>query len=423
MIDISLLRDNPELFKDDLRKRKEPQNIVDDVLKLDKEWRNLLTDRDNLKAERNKVNLDIAKLKQAKKPATTEIKAMQAIASKIKKADEKTEKKLAERDELLCTLPNLMHDSVPPGEDDKDNVIIKTVGKKPAIKKPLDHIDLGLKHDLFDTERAAKTSGARFYFLKNEGAELEMALAQYAMKVMIKEGFTPMIPPVLVREEVMYGVGMLPKSRNEIFKIENEDLYLALTAEHSLGGYLMNETFEKTELPIRLAGLSSCFRTEAGSHGRDTKGIFRVHQFQKVEMFSFTEPEKSWDEHEKLLAVAEKLVKDLEIPYRVVNICTGDLGNVASKKYDIEAWLPGQGKYREIISCSNCTDYQARRLNIKYRPQAGERGIPLHTLNSTALALGRTIVAILENHQQADGTIKVPKVLHPYMSTKVIGKK
>jgi len=411
MIDISLLRDNPELFKDDLRKRKEPQNIVDDVLKLDKEWRNLLTDRDNLKAERNKVNLEIAKLKQAKKPAEKEIKAMQAIASKIKKADEKTEKKLAERDELLCTLPNLMHDSVLPGEDDKDNVVIRTVGKKPAIKNPLDHIDLGLKHDLFDTERASKTSGARFYFLKNEGAELEMALAQYAMKVMIKEGFTPMIPPVLVREEVMYGVGMLPKSRNEIFKIENEDLYLVLTAEHSIGGYLMNETFEKTELP------------EAGSHGRDTKGIFRVHQFQKVEMFSFTEPEKSWEEHEKLLAIAEKLVKDLEIPYRLVNICTGDLGNIASKKYDIEAWLPGQGKYREIISCSNCTDYQARRLNIKYRPQAGERGIPLHTLNSTALALGRTIVAILENHQQADGTIKVPKVLHPYMSTKVIGKK
>nr|HIK01358.1 serine--tRNA ligase [Candidatus Undinarchaeales archaeon ERR594346 U_76725] len=246
MIDISLLRDNPELFKDDLRKRKEPQNIIDDVLKLDKEWRNLLTDRDNLKAERNTVNLEIAKLKQAKKPAEKEIKAMQAIASKIKKADEKTEKKLTERDELLYTLPNLMHDSVPPGEDDKDNVVIKTIGKKTTIKKPLDHIDLGLKHNLFDTERAAKTSGARFYFLKNEGAELEMALAQYAMKTLIEEGFTPMIPPVLVREEVMYGVGMLPKSRNEIFKIENEDLYLVLTAEHAIGGYLMNESFEKT---------------------------------------------------------------------------------------------------------------------------------------------------------------------------------
>ncbi len=422
MIDINLLRTNPEIAKDSQRKRGIDISIIDKVLEADKKWRTLKGELDNLKAERNKLGEEIGKLKKAGKNPIEQLNRVSILSGKVKKSEEDLAELEKNRDTLLIDIPNILHESVPQGKDDTGNVEIKKIGKIPKFAFPVkDHIDIGAKLDLFDTDRAAKTSGARFYFLKNEAVLLELALAQYAMDYLVnKKDFTPVIVPDLVKERVMYGVGMLPHSKQEIYKIENEDLYLVLTAEHAIGGLHMDETFKEDELPKRYAGFSSCFRTEAGAHGRDTKGIFRVHQFEKVEMFIFCKPEDSWKEHELLLECAEHLVQGLELPYRIVNICTGDIGSVAAKKYDIEAWLPGQNAYREIISCSNCTDFQARRLNTRVlRP--GMKTDVVHTLNSTALALGRTIVAILENNQNKDGSINVPKVLQKYCGLKKIG--
>lgn len=423
MIDINLLRTSPELVKDSQRKRGFDASIVDRVLHEDKKWRELKGALDNLRSEKNKTGEEIGKLKKAGKNPADILKKMSTLAEKIKEREAELASLEAKRDELLLEIPNILHETVPRGKDDSENAPIRTVGKPKKFSfTPKDHIDIGNALDLFDIERAAKTSGARFYFLKNEAALLELALVQYAMDFLVKKGFTPIIVPDLVNEKVMYGVGMLPHSKSEIFKIENHDLYLILTSEHAIGGLHMNETFNENELPKRYAGFSSCFRTEAGAHGRDTKGIFRVHQFEKIEMFVFCKPEDSWQEHEKLIANAEALVKGLELPYRVVNICTGDIGTVAAKKYDVEAWFPGQNKYREIISCSNCTDFQARRLNTRVlRP--GMKTDIIHTLNSTALALGRTIVAILENYQNKDGSVDVPKALQKYTGFKKISAK
>jgi len=423
MIDIKLLRENIEIVKDSQRKRGEDLKILDNVLHLDKQWREIAKKGDDLKQKRNQVSLEINEAKKKGETASKQIKEMQKVAGYIKDLDEKIETKRQERDGLLCTIPNILHESVPKGKDDTENKKLREWGKKPKFTfEPKDHIDLGMDLNLFDIERAAKTSGARFYFLKNEAVILEMALARYAIDFLQKQGYSATMPPHLVREQVMYGVGMLPMSKDEIFKVENEDLYMILTSEHALAGLHMNEVLEEHQLPMKYAGFSPCYRTEAGSHGRDTKGIFRVHQFNKVEMFSFTKPEDSWAEHEQMLKDAEKLVQGLELPYEVKNICTGDIGVVAAKKYDIEVWLPGQNAYRELISASNCTDYQARRLNAKFRRGPNDKPIPMHTLNSTALALGRTIVAILENHQQKDGSIKIPKALQPYTGFKKIEK-
>lgn len=421
MISIKLLRENPEIVKDSQHKRGFETKIVDEVLAKDKEWRSLLQENEKLKAQRNKTNDEIILLKKAKKNAEPKINECRKISEHIKKNDLAVEMLQKERDELLLKIPNILHDSVPQGKDNTESVEIRKFGKTPKFDfKPKDHIDLGLALGLIDIERAAKTSGARFYFLKNEAVQLEFALIQYVLETLAKEGFTPIIPPVLVKGDVMFGVGMLPHSKDEIYKIENSDLYLILTAEHAICGYYMNEILEKKSLPKKFLGFSSCFRTEAGSHGKDTKGIFRVHQFDKLEMFVFCTPETSWEEHEKLITNAEKLVKGLELPYRVMNICTGDIGNVAAKKYDVEVWFPGQDKYREIISCSNCTDFQARRLNIRYAEKAGMKPEFLHTLNSTALAIGRTLVAILENYQKKDGSVEIPKVLQKYTGFKKI---
>lgn len=417
MIDIKLLRENPEIMKDSQRKRGVGTELIGRVLDYDKKWRELLQTAEKLRHDKNVASEEIAKLKKAKKDASAKIAEMHSLMGKLKKTEEDTQKIQDMRDDVLCRIPNILHESVPPGKDETENKELRKWGEPPKLDfKPKDHIDLCAVLDLYDIERAAKTSGARFYFLKNEAALLEMAIAQYAMHHLVKNGFTPIIPPNLVRDRVMYGVGMLPMSRDEIYKIEDENLYLILTSEHAVGGLYMDEVLDKTELPKRYAAFSPCYRTEAGSHGRDTKGIFRVHQFNKVEMFTFSTPEKSWEEHELLLKTAEELVQGLKIPYRVMNICTGDIGNIAAKKYDIEVWLPGQNAYRELISCSNCTDYQARRLNARYRIGTGDKPLPLHTLNSTALAIGRTIVAVLENYQQKDGSVKIPKVLQPHMN-------
>ncbi len=424
MIDIKLIRETPEAVKEDLSKREMGTSIVDEVKSLDERWRESLQEMQKLKHERNNITADIAQLKKEGKDASAKIKAASELPGKIGKLEQEAEKLKAKLDKLMLEIPNILHESVPKGETDEDNAVLREEGKKPDFKfKARDHIELGEICDLIDIERAAKVSGARFYYLKNEAVLLEFAVVQYVLDILKKRGFILHVTPALIREEVMEGAGFLPAGKDDIYKVEGEKLYLVGTSEQALAGLHMGEIILKSKLPLHYSGFSSCFRTEAGSHGRDTKGIFRVHQFDKVEMFLFTKPEESWDEHEFLLETAEEIYKGLEIPYRVVNVCTGEMGVVAAKKYDIEAWFPGQGRYREVVSCSNCTDYQARRLGIRCRENPGDPTEFVHTLNSTAAAISRTIVAILENYQNEDGSVNIPKALRPYISVEKITPK
>jgi seryl-tRNA synthetase len=300
---------------------------------------------------------------------------------------------------------------------------VRSWGKQPKFDFEIkNHIELGVDLDIIDIEAASKVSGARFYYLKNEAVLLEFALVNFVFDYLKKEGFTLIVPPVLIRRKVMEGAGFLPVGEGDIYKIENEDLYLVGTSEQSLAGLHMDSIINAEELPLYYAAFSPCFRTEAGSHGKDTKGIFRVHQFDKIEMFKFTEPEESWKEFERLIATAERIYQKLGLHYRVVNVCTAEMGTIAAKKYDIEVWLPAQQGYREVVSCSNCTDYQSRRLNIRCRVQT-EKPRFVHTLNSTACAISRTIVSIMENYQQPDGSILIPNVLKPWLDFNLIKRK
>jgi len=416
MIDIKILRESPEVVKKDLKRRGMDVSLAERAISLDKGWRETLQEVEKLKAERNKVTAEIAALKKAGKDTSTKIKAMQEIPTRIKELETRADSLKKDVDGIMLVLPNILHASVPDGTGEEGNTVLKKYGEPKKFKfKARDHIEIGEICDLFDIDRAARVSGARFYYLKNEAVQLEFAIVQYVLNHLVKKGFQLFVTPALIREEVMEGAGFLPAGRDDIYKVEGEKLYLVGTSEQALAGLHMDEILDKKDLPRRYCGFSSCFRTEAGAHGRDTKGIFRVHQFDKVEMFIFCKPEESWREHEFLLRTAEEIYQGLEIPYRVVNICTGEMGVVAAKKYDIEAWLPGQGAYREIVSCSNCTDYQARRLKIRCRQNPGDPTEVAHTLNSTASAVGRTIVAILENYQNEDGSITIPKALKPYI--------
>jgi seryl-tRNA synthetase len=319
-------------------------------------------------------------------------------------------------DQILLNLPNLVHESVPIGKDENDNVEVKKWGTIPSFHfKPLDHIDLGLKHDLIDVEKAGQVAGARFYYLRDELVRLNIALLHYGLDFIAGKGFQLFQPPYLLHRNVVAGAVALSDFEDVIYKVEGEDLYLLATAEHALLAFHMDEIVDGAKLPLHYAAVSPCFRKEAGAHGRDTKGIFRVHQFEKVEQFIYSRPEDSWNLHEELLRNLEEFWQTLKLPYRIVNVCTGDLGTVAAKKYDLEAWLPGQGKYREMASCSNCTSYQAVRSRIRYREKPSEPTKYLHTLNSTLVATERAIVAILENYQKPDGTIQIPEVLRKYM--------
>jgi seryl-tRNA synthetase len=314
-------------------------------------------------------------------------------------------------------LPNLLHESVPFGKDENDNVEIRTWGEPRKLPfTPKGHTELGTSLGIIDIERAGKISGARFFYLKKEGMLLDLALRCFALEELVRKGFTVIEPPFLMNREAYEGVVALSDFEDVLYKVEGENLYLIATSEHPMAAMYMNETFLAADLPLRMAGISTNFRKEAGAHGKDTKGIFRTHQFNKIEQFVFCKPEDSWKIHEELLRNAEDLVQKLGLPYRVVNVCTGDIGTVAAKKYDIEAWMSTQNAYREIVSCSNCTDYQARRLNVKYREGEGEapKGF-VHTLNSTAIATGRMMVAILEDYQCEDGSVIVPEALRKYM--------
>jgi seryl-tRNA synthetase len=419
MLDIKLIRENPELVRENLKKRGDPEflRMLDELIECDKLWRQHLTRLNNLRRERNRITTEIATLKKKGADAT-------AMVSKAKEID----KEIANLEQLvgeyenkvryyLMRLPNLLHDSVPVGKDEHDNATVRTWGEIPRFNFLVkDHIELGLSLDIMDIERAGKIAGARFFFLKREGVLLDIALLNFALEEMVKRGYTPIEPPFLMRRKPYEGVTALSDFEDSLYKVEDEDLYLIATSEHPMAAMFMDEVLKAEELPIKFVGISPNFRKEAGAHGKDTRGIFRTHQFNKVEQFIFCKPEDSWKFHEELIRNAEELVQKLGLPYRVVNVCTGDIGTVAAKKYDVEVWMPAQNTYREIISCSNCTDYQARRLNIRYREKEGEppKGF-VHTLNSTALATGRTIVAILENYQQEDGSVIIPEVLRRYM--------
>jgi seryl-tRNA synthetase len=419
MLDIRLIRENPEFVKNNLMKRGNPENskMLDELITIDGEWRLNLTKLNELRHKRKLITAEIAALKKAGKDASGKVEKAKTIDSEITSIHAEVARAEEKMHDYLMRLPNLLHETVPVGRDENENVQMRTWGTIPKFSFPVkNHIDLGLNLDIIDVERAGKVTGSRFFYLKREGVLLDMALMSFAMEEITKKGYVPVEPPYLMRREPYEGVTALSDFEDVLYKIENEDLYLIATSEHPMAAMFMNEVLKEEDLPLKLAGISACFRKEAGAHGKDTRGIFRTHQFNKIEQFVFCKPEDSWKLHEELIQNAEELIQKLGLPYRVVNVCTGDIGTVAAKKYDIEAWMPAQNAYREIISCSNCTDYQARRLGIRYREKEGAppKGF-LHTLNSTAIATGRTIVALLENFQQEDGSIVVPKVLRRYM--------
>jgi seryl-tRNA synthetase len=423
MLDIKFIRENQDL----IRKMLEMRNIsvpFDDLIKYDKERREIITIAQKLKHKKNLVSLKIAELKRENKDAQKEIEEMKKISDEISMIDAKIKDLERKIHDIMMIIPNIPDKTVPPGKDENDNVEVRRWGELPSFDfQPKDHIDLGLNLGLIDIERAAKVAGARFYYLKGDLVLLNLALIRFGLEFMKKKGFTVIQTPYMLRREVVAGCVALSDFEDAIYKIEEEDLYLLATSEHAIAGLHKDEILDGKQLPLKYAGISPCYRKEAGAHGRDTKGIFRVHQFEKVEQFVFSRPEDSWKEHELLIKNAEEIFQLLKIPYRVMNVCIGDLGTVAAKKYDLEAWLPGQGKYREMVSCSNCLDYQARRLNIRYRDKPSEKPKFVHTLNSTAIATERALIAIMENYQEKDGSIRIPEVLKPYMNgLEVIGR-
>jgi seryl-tRNA synthetase len=416
MIDIKIIRDNPGFIKDMLTKR--GLNLpIDELLEWDKERRSLMVEVQNLRHRKNIIALEVANMKKEGKDPITLMQEMKIITDEIARLEDRIAELENKINYVMMRIPNIPHESVPPGTSEEDNVEVRRWGKIPEFDFEVkDHDEIAIGLGLLEIERASKASGARFYYLKNELVKLNIALIRFALDLLTKKGFEIYQTPYMLRRWVIEGVTSLQDFEDMIYKIEGEDLYLIATSEHSLAALHANEVLDGRRLPLRYAGVSPCFRKEAGAHGKDTKGIFRVHQFEKVEQFVFCKPEQSWEEHEFLLSNAEEIYQKLGLPYRVVNICLGELGVVAAKKYDIEVWMPAQRRYREIVSCSNCTDYQARRLNIRYREMPHEeRTKYVHTLNSTAIATERTIAAILENYQQKDGSVIIPEVLRPYM--------
>ena len=422
MLDIKLIRENPQLLKDNLAKRGNPDclQMLDELIINDKEWRLNLTKLNELRHQRKQVTIEIAKLKKAGKEADAEVLKAQDIDQTVTGMEKTVTLQEQKTHDYLMQLPNLLDETVPLGKDSNDNVEVKKWGTIPTYDFPIkNHIDLTLALDQIDMERAGKVSGSRFFYLKNQVAQLDMALMSFAIEELSNKGYSAIIPPYLMTRKAYEGVTAMGDFAEVLYKVENEDLYLIATSEHPMAAMYMNEVLLEQDMPVKLAGMSTCFRKEAGAHGKDTRGIFRTHQFNKIEQFIFCKPEDSAKLHEELLLNAEEILQKLELPYHIVNVCTGDIGTVAAKKYDIEAWMPAQNGYREVVSCSNCTDYQGRRLGIRYREKEGAapKGF-VHTLNSTAIATGRTIVALIENNQQTDGTINIPTVLRKYMGNR-----
>jgi seryl-tRNA synthetase len=391
---------------------------LDALLRLDEEGRRLRTQVEATRAERTRLSKAIGAARRQGAPSEDAEAAARDLSRRLHEEEHRLREVERRRDDLLLEIPNLPEEDAPPGGED-DAVEIRRVGVPPAFTgAPRDHVEIGVLVGGLDLERAARTSGARFVYLTGPFVRLQLALVAFAVDLLEAEGFTPVVPPVLVREEAMWGTGFFPTDRQAIYRTADDDLYLVGTSEVPLAALHTGELLDPDDLPRRYAGVSSCFRREAGAAGKDTRGMFRVHQFDKVEMFSFVAPEDSPAEHRRLLALQERILQALEIPYRVVDIAVGDLGASAARKFDIEAWLPGQGRYREVTSCSNCTDYQARRLRTRVRADRGSRIV--HTLNGTAVAIGRTIIALVENHQREDGSVAIPRALHPFGAPEVI---
>jgi seryl-tRNA synthetase len=413
MLDIRLIRENPDSIKEQLKKKGDYSEAIDQSLVLDEQRRNFQLEYDNLRQQQNAASKKIPSLAGTEKEQV--LGEMKEVAAGLKLVEEKLREAEEQFNQVFWTIPNVCHESVPKGADDDDNVEIEQVGEIPEFDfEPKEHWELAESLGILDMERAAKVSGSRFYFLRDELAILQMALMNWAFLEIQKKGFSPTIPPFLVREMALFGTGFFPADKNEIYSVNpgEDDLFLIGTSEVPLTAYYADEILEAESLPARFAGYSPCFRREAGSYGKDMKGILRVHQFEKIEMVVVCAPEDSWQIHEELREVEKELLSALKIPFRVVNICGGDLGGSAAKKYDLEAWLPGQGKFREMTSTSNCTDYQARRLKIRVRQKNGEI-VTAHTLNGTAVS-SRPLIAIMENFQKADGSIDIPEVLWPF---------
>jgi seryl-tRNA synthetase len=408
VLDLKLIREDPDGVHEALARRGgESAGGLDRVLELDTSRRELLPQLEGLRAEQNEANGRIRSAADAAE-REREIEAMRAVAARAKELEQQLAGVEAELQAALAPLPNLPDPSAAPGPEDE---LLREVGTpRPLDFVPRDHLELA--GERIDMDRGARLSGSRFAYLKGDLVMLELALVRWVLETLREKGFEPVIPPVLVRERALYGTGFLPDTEQQIYSLPEDELFLVGTSEVALASLHDGEILDSERLPLRYAGFSPCFRREAGAAGKDTRGIFRVHQFDKVEMFSFVEPEKSTAEHERILAIEEEILSQLELPYRVVNIAVSDLGNSAAKKYDCEAWLPSQGRYRELTSCSNTTDYQARRLNIRMR--AEKRTQTLHTLNGTAVAVGRTIVALLENGQRADGSVELPECLRSF---------
>ncbi len=415
MIDPRILRSEPEVLAASLQRRGIELD-VESLVALDERRRAERVEAEGLRAEQKNAGKAISQAQGEEKQAA--IARAGELSDAYKAALAKADASDAEFNEIWVSLPNLVDESAADGTEEEDAEELRRWGEPPEGEF-LDHVELGEKHGFLDMERAAKVSGSRFGFIFGPLVRLEFALVNYAMDKLEAHGFTPVVPPVLVRDHALYGTGFFPGDRDQVYSLADDDLYLVGTSEVSLAAMHADEILDKDDLPMRYAGFSTCFRRESGTYGKDTRGIFRVHQFDKVEMFSFVHPDTARDEHDFLLEREEELVQGLDIPYRVMNIAAGDLGSSAAKKYDIEAWLPGQGRYREITSTSNTTDFQSRRLKIRFRDDAGNR--LAYTLNGTAIAMGRWLIALVENHQQPDGTIVIPEALRPYVGFETIG--
>ena len=421
MLDLKLIRSEPERVKAALARRGAGDQ-VDELLELDVERRRLLPYIESAQASRKSLSKQFGVAKQRGEDTADLTVKVEDLKEKIESGKAELEEVEAKLDALAISLPNLPDPEAPDGMTEEDAVVVREVGTPTEFDfEPRDHLEIGTELGLIDMEAGARLSGSRFAYLKGDLVMLEMALVRFAIETARAEGHEPVVPPVLVREEALEGTGFLPGDRDQIYEIEKDELFLTGTSEVALAGLHAGEILDLADLPLRYCGFSTCFRREAGAAGRDTRGIFRVHQFDKVEMFSFVEPSRSAAEHERLLALEERILTELELPYRVVNVAVGDLGAPAAKKFDCEAWIPSQGRYRELTSCSNTTDYQARRMSCRYRPAEGEAPQALHTLNGTAVAVGRTIIALIENRQERDGSFTLPKTLHSYGSPERIG--
>jgi len=418
MLDIRLIREHPEVVRANLEKRGavEKLKMLDDLIERDKKWRQLLTEVNQLRHRRKVITAEIANLKKKGEDVSKKLEEARKIPEKIERLEKQAERCRERANRILMGLPNILHESVPVGVDDTENVVVKTCGEPPKFDfEPKNHLEIALNLGLIDAERAAKVAGHGFYYLKGEMALLDYAILNYTIDFMRKRGYLLMEPPFMMRKKPYLGVTDLEFFGDQLYKIEKEDLYLIATSEHPMAAIFMDEIINKEDLPVKFVGVSPCFRKEVGAHGKYTKGFFRMHQFNKVEQFIFCLSEDSWKFHEELQRNAEDLYKSLGLHFRVVNVCTGDIGTIAAKKYDIEVWM-ADGEYREVGSNSNCTDYQARRLNIRFREKEGQAPAGfVHTLNNTALATSRTMMAILEQFQQGDGSVTIPEILRPFM--------